>query len=295
MITSRRARPGQRERDDRTDRDDRRADPDRRHEPVDERLSATRRSRSPRTRSRGPPPRTRHRSRGSCSWHRTPGPPRSDRPRRGRRSRSGRRTGPCRCRRGRTRARAPGTSTVGVITAAIQARPPASGDHPRDEDRPTADAPGEHAGESGRRWRASPSTAGSADRTGTGSGPGRPGRTGRGGRRRRRRRSTSGTRRRWRRVKPRLRKKRSGSIGEAVRDSQTRNSDHQRRRRSARAPAICGSVQPSSLPWMTPHTSASRPVLTRPRPTRSSAPSGPYDSSRRKTDEDDRPRCRSGR
>ena len=139
--------PRQRQGDDRADGHDGRADADRRLRARRRTRSASRTSRSTRTRWRGPPPRTRRRSRGSCSWRRTPGPPRSARPRRARRWRSGRRTGPSRCRPGRSPGTSSRYSTVGVTTAAIQASPADSSDHAGDEDRPAADATGEHAGD----------------------------------------------------------------------------------------------------------------------------------------------------
>ena len=47
------------------------------------------------------------------------------------------------------------------------------------------------------------------------------------------------------------------------------------RRRRRCEPTTCGLPQPRSLPLMTPHTSASRPALIRPRPGTSRRPSGP--------------------
>ena len=81
-------------------------------------------------------------------------------------------------------------------------------------------------------------------------------------------------------AKARSRKKRIGSIGAGVRSSQATNAAVRIAPRPSAA-TICGLVHPSPLPWMRPQTSPKRPALIRPRPGRSSRPSGPWLSRRK--------------
>ena len=73
-------------------------------------------------------------------------------------------------------------------------------------------------------------------------------------------------------------KKRSGSIGSFARASHATKAAS-RTTPTASEATICGLLQPSELPWTRPQTRPSRPPLASARPGRSSALSGPWDSS----------------